>query len=366
MSSELEQKLSEKLGKSVLEKRIKEKQEEYAGLLNRDGAIYAISKEEGLEEQKEYYIDQVWPVKQFSETGKVSSLVLSNNGERVRLVFWNDDTRKSEEFNVGDKIAVSRAREKQGKYGPELHYTNGTSVTKISSPIEAQKSKYVPETPSVELLVKRPFSRWYFDRGVVRTVICENEGTGKKLVLWNDNSFFPLSQNMVIQVDGYYEKDGDIHAGRGARITEKKDYSKRSVQRKKVKDLKDGDLMEIRAVVERVFPPTIVLFCPRHNNTKCDCEKKRDSLILSMILSDDTGDIRTVAFFDMAEDLLGITGQDLARDQNAFDNIKPNVLGVERLFYGSVRDGQNGPEFILRGAYSYDIDKELEEWQTRK
>ncbi len=344
-----EEKLLEKLGKEELERRIKEKQKEYAGLLNREGALYAIAKEEGLlDPAEEYTVEKVYGKKQFGEGRYYSSLILSGEKGRVRLVFWDKDADLAGKYSPGDRIKVSGAREKEGRMGPELHYTKSTRIEKLEPGREENE---------IELSVVRVFPRRFFEKGVVRTAVVEENGREKRLVLWNGHAFHPLSAGQTVTVKGYREKEGEVHTVRSTMISESRRPSDR-FPRKRMAELAPGEPAGVRAVVTRVFEPRIVDYCPRHNTTGCQCQDKRKSLVLSLVLSDSSGEKRSVAFFDTAEDLAGITGQDLARDQNPYETVKNKLLGEEKVFHGSLSG--DGTEFVIRGFREYSIKQELE------
>ncbi len=348
----IRKKLIELVGEEELEKRVKQKQEQYSGFLNEDGALYAVAREEGLapgQKTEEFKVEQVYPKKQFGENKYYSSLILSNENGKTRLVFWNSDADKAQEYSQGEQIKVTGAREKNGKYGRELHYAKGTTITRA---VQTQANK-------VRARVVRVFPRRFFKNGVVRTAVISVEGREKRLVMWGDRAFVPVSQNEVIEVEGAVEKNQEIHTTSKTRITPVPGSPDSSLRRS-ISELFAGELAEIRAVITSVFKPRIVDYCPKHNKTSCECSDKRPSPILSLVLSDRTGSVPAVVFFDTAEDLLQITGQDLACGQNDYDTVRDKILGEEKLFYGMPRQTDAGTDFVVRGFYDYDLEKELE------
>ena len=232
---------------------------------------------------------------------------------------------------------------------------------------------------NVKARIKNLFNAREFERngskGKVRNAVITDGTNEIRLVLWNNQADLPLTTNQAIIVEHAYTKDSEnpvtgenrleLHVSSRGNVKPTTTNIPSLGTRKRIEELKEGDQnVELRAVVVQVFPPTLIKVCPKCGvmNANCSCNAgDRPSLILNAVLDDGSGNIRAVFFRELGEAVLGITGQDLARDQNSPNDAMNNLNGLEKVFFGSVKrnDYNNEKELVVRGFENVDVEKEM-------
>lgn len=155
------------LDRETLQHKIKEKVEEYSGLVSEEGALYLIAKELGLEfsekiDKKELKIENIVPgmwkvdfkgkVMKISEKNKfkredgsegvVQSLLLGDETGVIRVVLWNEQTEIADKIEVGDVIEIKGASSRESIFNfCEVHLNRHSIVRKINDEINVNVEK---------------------------------------------------------------------------------------------------------------------------------------------------------------------------------------------------------------------------------
>lgn len=302
---------SSELSEQNIKARLKSKEEELSGLISKEGIVYIIAKELGvnlLEKMKKRLeiknivpnmknidiigkIIDIVPIRDFKTEkaeGKVASIYIADETGSIRVVLWNDETKLLDKINIGDVIRV------QGY----VKDNNGQLEVRLGKYGKIRKSD-----EKIETVVK------------VKT--------------------------------GY------------------------SYKRNCIRDLNKGMHGEIMATVVQIFRTKGVLkVCPECNKRleekdgKFVCAEHGDQeprylFVVSGVLDDGTGNIRFTSFESNAEKITGFTTNDALNSEDWTKNVK---LGREFIFRGSIKQNEffDRPEFMVNEVKEVDVEKEIE------
>ncbi|MEM5778024.1 MAG: OB-fold nucleic acid binding domain-containing protein [Candidatus Aenigmatarchaeota archaeon] len=313
--NELFKKIIEKTGwkEEELQKKIIEKQRELSNLISKEGAVYIIAKELGLDvfpkTKRRLEIKNVVPkirdlkltarvikiveprnFERGGKKGKVASIILGDGTGNIRLSLWDNQTEIIEKLKPGMAIETFGAYTRDnGLGGVELRLGNKGGIKILEQ----------SDLPSLESLQKSL-----------------------------------------------------------------------ELERKNIVNLKEGDIAELRAALVQVFETSIFYeICPQcearvvkeGNEFKClehgKVEPKK-TIVISGVIDDGTGNIRAVFFRDAALDLIGMDIKEALEMDDFFENI--NVLGKEFIMVGKVRKNKmfNRLEFVVNSVKDVDAVEE--------
>lgn len=406
-----------------LEEEMQKKQEEYGGLLTRAGAAYSIAKELGVDlevKQEEVkttpiseldgtisrvsvrgIVKKAFPARRWEKEGKegkIGSIILSENSNDIRIVFWNDHCDLLDKIGEGDEIEFRNLVVRKRDSGVELSYGKASQLI-----FKNKARKDYAETPKIRYVkladlkegqkdvsffarVVRVFPTKEFEvkgrKGKVASVVV-SDGNEIRLVLWDKQAEWSskLRPDDVIRVEHAYVRENsgklEVNLGRKGSISINPENAPElpsidgfrvetntsTSQRVKIKDLKAGDkYREIKAVIVQVYEPFLLEICPKCGERvvgkcpKCNA-KSTFVLIVNCELDDGTGVIRGVFYRNLAERLLGMKGNEIKA--NGYDTNK--ILGIEKIFRGQVKENErfNRVEFIVREIADVDLNEEL-------
>ena len=143
---------SGKLTWEQLESKIKEKINELAGLISEEGAAHILANEMGIElinsttgklKIKEIYagmknitaagkVVHKFQMREFAKgdsKGKVASLIIGDETDTIRVVFWNDQVSILDKIQDNDIILIKDAYVRENKGGKEIHIGERSAVT---------------------------------------------------------------------------------------------------------------------------------------------------------------------------------------------------------------------------------------------
>ncbi|MCK5234265.1 MAG: DUF2240 family protein [Candidatus Aenigmarchaeota archaeon] len=148
-------------------KKIEDKEKEFEGLVSREGAIYIIGKELGIEVQKPKAesltiknvvsnmrqinliakVIFISPMKEFNKGGKIGkvlNMTLGDDTGTITMSIWNEDTDNIKDIAAGDVIMLKNSYSKDGYLGKtELVFNSRSSIEKSDETIDID----VQETP---------------------------------------------------------------------------------------------------------------------------------------------------------------------------------------------------------------------------
>ncbi|MCD6229920.1 MAG: hypothetical protein J7K00_03895 [Candidatus Diapherotrites archaeon] len=271
---ELLDSISKQSGKTVEELKglVKEKQDEFGGLLTKEAAAHTIGRELGakmkvttstqekigekftigdLEDGLENVtltakINAVFPTYHFEKTnakGRVTNVELIDGTGKIRVVLWNDEGKPVEEglLNKGDCVTLHSVQVAKNREFLELRMGYSGTMEKCE---ESSECENLPEIKVKILKVKElkagendvdvvakigaiyGIRKFTSDRGegkVANVLIADGEDTSR-LVLWNNatRALKNLNRGDTIKIENAYTKDGmngvEVHAGWRTRI----------------------------------------------------------------------------------------------------------------------------------------------------
>ncbi len=288
---------------------VAQKQEEFAGLLNEQAAVYAIAKEHGLDvevapqplqltkilqlNEKSRNVNLLCTVKRayalrtFERNGKkgsVVNMVVEDDSGMMRLVLWNRDAESVEKGNIekGDTVDIRNAYVKPSLVGGiELHLGLSGSIRR-SAAHEKKEAKLLKlkdlsdgaQDVEVVARVLELGKRTEFERngkmGSVSSCLVGDDTATMRLALWDANSLAleRLKVNDIVKVENGYVRNSqngapELHVNwagrlvigpRDAKVAGREEILK--VPLVKISDLKDGDKCEVRATLAEILSHT--------------------------------------------------------------------------------------------------------------
>ncbi len=210
------------------------------------------------------------------------------------------------------------------------------------------------------------FKRNGEDRSVRNLIISDDSGTSK-LVLWNKD--IDISEGDKIRISNAYSKNNEIHLGDRGYIHIVNKAERKREELSKISELKIGEHVKVRAFVTRLYRPSVIRICASCGAMmkedicqNCGAKESKHTLILNMELDDGSSTIRATMYRYVAEAFLGISGDEMSKNQKLFDYKLPQLIGVEKIFTGDVRKNNymDSSELIVRSFEDVNVDKEIE------
>lgn len=306
-----------KISEAEISSKIKEKMDQLAGLISKEGAAYIVANELGVKMLDSFNrevkikniaegmksasvlgkVIEVYGVKVFSRkdgsTGKIGSFVIADETGKIRVVLWNEFAEKLDGITPGAVIRIKDAYVKENQAGNELHL-NSRSEIEINP-----------------------------------------KGEG---------------------ISAVFEKKN---------------------KRKKINELNDKDSdVELLGTIVQVFEPRFYEICPecgkrlKSKEEKLQCEQHgivepSFGYVINLMLDDGSSSIRSVFFRKQMENLLAMESAEIMKLHEApseFQHVKDNLLGKIIKVVGKVSRNEmfQRLEFIAQLVYPEpDPDDEL-------
>jgi len=311
---ELEKKTS--LSKEKLMDKIKEKQDEFSGLVSADGAAHLVARDFGIDILKtqdrnikikdvtsgmrnlnlKVRILDMTPVKEFNKKdgsiGRVSNLIVSDGTGEVRIPLWDKQVEMvNSVINIGDVIEIKNVNSRDNIYGGvELVLFKFSSIDKIeddkSIPFKTSKKTYN------RILIKEAKDGFYEIKGTI-------------VDIFNTNPLFLTCPKCKIKVE---DRESEY-------------------------------------------------FCQEHGIVVPD-----PNIIITGVLDDGTSSIRGVFFRDTAKLISNLDPLSLIKlpQKEITDLIKNSVLGEEFIFKGKIRKNKifDTLEMAVNDVETIDFEEE--------
>lgn len=306
------------LSRDEITKKIENKEEEYSGLISKEGAAHIVAKESGVEllKQGEKSLDidnivsgmnnvnitgkivRIFEPREFETDdgkGKVANIILADETGRIRTSLWNEQVEK----------LIEEDRIEEGQT------------------IEIQKG-YVKKDNRDNL----------------------------ELRLGRSGQIKKSGEEIDVEVSSGGEERGEMD----------------------IEELSPGDSGEIKGTLVNLFgDDPFFKTCPEcGNRVEDECEEHGESqvnLAISGVLDDGTGSIRSVFFREQAEKLIGMKTEEAWESTDKGESMDPflkrcnEVLGEEFAIDGRVKmnDFFGRPEFIANSVEELDPRNEAKE-----
>lgn len=326
-----------------LDRKIKEKQDEFAGLITEYGAAYSIARELGIliDKPLDYHkinelengmaginviarVVRISAPRRFEKNGRkgrVVNLVVRDETGEKKLVLWHKDVDlvekniiskntilciknayiKDDEIHVGMFGSVEVLEEPHGI--PEVE-ERVVRIYEISEPMDEVNTF----GKVVRVFPVRKFER---DGRIIRVKSAVLfDGREIRLVLWDSNADVSFSPGDVVKVEGGYVVDNngvlEIHVGSLGRVVvgvEPPFEISSPYTRVRISEIREDGEYEIRATVVKQYPSNTIKICPRCRELvedvclKCNVSGT-ERKIVNMELDDGTGVVRGTLFTD--------------------------------------------------------------------
>jgi len=333
----------------------------------------------------------IYPTAEFQRsdgtTGQRGSAIVADETGTIRLVLWGSSANLLNDFKQGNIVKLENALLKSNDRGPELHIGSRGRIlpsdAKISLPeAKEEKSKISEISPNmnnlhtagriIRILPVKEFMSG--DRkGKLASIVLADETGFSRAVLWNELA--DLSKEMdkgdIISLKNAYTKAGlsgetEIHMGRNGAVEINPEgldmpqmnslMEKHSVTKKIVDIEPDDKNVRVSGIVTEVDEsPMVFEVCSecgaRVENVAgewlcdvCGETKPNYGMVLRCKLEDESGEIRSSFYRELAEQLSGMgvpevmneigeSGDELAPVKKA----SPNILGKEVEVIGNIR-----------------------------
>lgn len=216
--------------------------------------------------------------------------------------------------------------------------------------------------------------------GKIASMIIADETGMVRIVLWDINHI-KLVEDKAIKQDDFVEisnanaKNSELHLTSfsdiklSQKIIENVKISF-DYKEEKIIDFKIGENVSTRAFVVQAFEPKFFGVCPECNGKVIEsaegpiCEKHgrimpTKRVLVSLVLDDGSGSIRSVLFSENVEKLF--KPEELASPEG----VKEKLLGEEIIFSGAVRQNKmfNNPELFVSSLEKLDLEKAIEHFE---
>jgi len=230
----------------------------------------------------------------------------------------------------------------------------------------------------IEISPVREFSKNGRDGKVVNLRVADETGN-LRVVLWDTNHIGLIEQgklkvgDVIEASNGNIRDSGEVHLGSFSDIKMSKEVINSVIEGKvfsgaELKDIKSGQGIKVRAFVMQSFEPRYFEVLketgrkPSEEDRKVGKELEKRAL-LNIVLDDGTETVRAVIFGNEIEKL-GLSKEEIF-DLEKFEVKKKEILGVEKIFQGSVRnnDFTNSIELSvesIENVKAEELVKELE------
>jgi ssDNA-binding replication factor A large subunit len=249
----------------------------------------------------------------------------------------------------------------------------------------------------IQIFETRNFEKGERKGSVSNIIIGDDTGT-IRFSLWNDEieiiSELGLQENDIVQITGGFIKEDnrgnlELRLGKIGKIekmdVERPDIPKagsikrdfETLKAKSICDFTEGERVETRACIAQVFRRNPFFeVCPvcearmelKDNQWMCKEHGNQDpkyNMVISAVIDDGTGNIKTVFFREAAESVLGAETDKMIKafSRNPmilYDNIE--ITGKEFLMGGRVKisDFTGSQEFVVNEVREVDVKKECE------
>ncbi len=256
-------------------------------------------------------------------------------------------------------------------------------ITLLRKPERLKLKSVVPGMQNVDVVAKvqRVFPAREFStpnaKGKVMNVILADETSTARLSLWNEEiDRYGIAAGDVLHITGYVKEDNlggpEIRIGRYGNLQKSDERidmpSAQRTERSTLEELREGQYMQIRAMVVNVFESDFFFsVCPVCNaslkGVECNDHgivEPRQRLVVSGIIDDGTENMRFVAFGEVGEKIVGEKSGHLLR-MSKEDIMEKIELGKEFVLEGRVRRNAmfNRLEFTVNNVEEVDVRQEI-------
>ncbi|MCX6695474.1 MAG: OB-fold nucleic acid binding domain-containing protein [Candidatus Altiarchaeota archaeon] len=344
-------------------------------------------------------VTNLYPSTEFSRadgsTGKRASFTAQDESGTIRVVLWDNAT--SMEMKEGDIIKIENGYTRTGLNSEvELQAGNKSRIIKSDAKLKLPKLepskqqggliKIAEITPdirnlTVEARVMKVYEPREYSKGSMASLVVGDATGTTRVVLWDDKSAIAkeLSVGDSIRIKNAYSRanmnnEPEVHVGKFGEITVDStikvpsldDISISLTEEKKIADLEINDrfIKVTGKIVDIEDRPLVYMTCPECNKKtqnlggewmceSCGMIDPNPNMVASIVVEDDTGNIRAIAFKDKAEKIMGM---DIEEAMNMIGETQDEGSPLKQ-----VREKLAGKKITLTGKVNYnDFSDQLE------
>jgi replication factor A1 len=364
-------------------------------------------------------IMQKFPIKEFikknGDTGKLISIILRDSSDAIKINFWNDNVEKIKNYDVGDVISVKNVKPRENTYqsnNVELNASNFTRTEKLDKNVTFKteivediktlqnKEKLVSfkgEVSSIDNL--KQITTKSGEQISLFSFVMSDDTDAIRITAWRD-----LAENLAQKIsigDKYLLKNAIVKYNT---FSERKEvtYSANSNLKRidivftnlktlqpfnrnkeesfsknftKIVTIDSPGLYEIKGfIAEDITKISLYEACAKcyKKIDNCTCNEKTESefrMIISLIIEDESGNIRTTFIGDNAEKLINIKTdlimkiRDTPDYENFLEKMSSELVGKDIYIKGMAKlnDIRGSYEILARDVKNIDISGELED-----
>jgi len=353
-------------------------------------------------------------IKKDGEPGKVRSINLIDSTGTIRITFWNDETEKINDYEIGDFISITHLN-------PRLSNLDSKSIelyANKNSLIKKKDKKLKIETKlikKIELLQNQ--QNIVLFQGIISSIdnlrkvslksgedvsllafTVSDESDGIRVTLWGDKAeeFAPklnvgdgiLLKNVMVRYSSFSGRneityisdssiefiDLDIKNIKSIDLSNKQIRSDFTQNYTKINNIDSSGVFEIRGFIAKELNNiTIYEACSKclKKIENCTCDEKGElehRMIFNLIVDDESGTIRTTFIGDKAEKLIGVSTETTLKIKETpdFDNFlekkSADLLGKDIIIKGRAKfsDFSNSYEIVAYDFQDLNVNEELE------
>ncbi|MFW9901161.1 MAG: DUF2240 family protein [Candidatus Thorarchaeota archaeon] len=361
---------------------------------------------------------QISPVREFTrkdgEFGKVKSLSLSDSTGSVKVTFWNDDTEKLHEVEIGDVLLIKNLNPRLSNLDSntiDLYANRNTTITKENKDLDisGEVVTNIKDLQSNKGMVSF--------KGIITSVdnlktitlksgeeisllgfIVSDDTDGIRVTLWREiaekySEVLTVGQgllleNVMVKYSNFSKRneisligeskleliDLEIKNLKSINLEKKERGVNFSGEYTKIDMIKAPGIIELKGFIAKDLNNITIYEACKNCFKKvenCTCGKGDDSefrMITNLIIDDGTGTIRTTFIGDQAENLLGIETNKIMqlKETPEFEKFlekkSSEFLGKDIIIKGRAKfsDYSNQYEVSVYDFKDVNIDEELE------
>ncbi len=364
-------------------------------------------------------IIQKFPIKEFirktGEKGQVSSLIMVDSTGSIRITFWNDDTKKIDNFRTGEFISINNLNPRLSSLDSktiELVANSTSTVIKKEDKIKIE----VELVDSIKNLQNKQNIVSF--KGVISTIdnlkkitlksgeqvpllafTVSDDSDGIRVTIWSDKAeafsktlsvgVGVLLKNVLVKYNNFSGRneitfidgsslefvDLEIKNLKNIETQNKAKKSEFTGEYTKIKEINSPGVFELKGfMVKELNNITIYEACSncfkKIDNCNCNEPNKQSEhkMILNVIVDDESATIRATFIGDKAEKLIGEKTEIILkiRDTPDFDRFlekrSADLLGKDMIIKGKAKfsDFSNSYELIVYNFQDMDVNDELE------
>lgn len=363
-------------------------------------------------------IIQLFPKKEFTrkdgEVGKVQSLTLLDASGSIRITFWNEETEKLNELKINDVISVTNLNPRLSTLDSktmELMANRNTNITikKGDLDIKGETIKNIKELQNRRGIVSfegiitsvdniKTISLKSGDDVSLLGFIVSDNTDGIRVTLWRENaeeyskllnvgqglslknvlvkfsSFSNRNEISLINDSTLELKDLDIKNLKSIELVGTERQANFSGNYTKINTINTPGIIEIKGFIAKdlnnisVYEACTNCFKKLEN---CSCDQGENTelrMIISLIIDDGTGTIRTTFMGEKAEKIIGVKTTNIAQIKETpefekfLEKKSSEFLGKDIIIKGRAKfsDYSNQYEISVYDFKDISIDEELE------